>query len=46
MGHVFCICHQICLLQQYFCKCSMLIEHPCAEVPLEYTEGYDPELAQ
>ena len=30
---------------KYFCKCSMLIEHPCAQVPLDYT-GYDPQLAQ
>ena len=26
-------------------QCSMLIEHPCAQVPLDYT-GYAPELAQ
>ena len=31
---------------KYFCKCSILIEHPCAQVPLDYTEVYDPELAQ
>ena len=49
MGHVFCTCHQICLQQvflQYFSKCSMFIEHPCAQVPLDYTPGYDPEVAQ
>ena len=47
MGHVFYTCHQICIQQvflQYFFKCSMLFEHPCAQVPLDYTEGYDPEL--
>ena len=27
-------------------KCSILIEHPCAQVSLDYTEGCDPELAQ
>ena len=21
----------------YYSKCSMLIEHPCAQVPLDYT---------
>ena len=26
---------------KYFCKCSMLIENPCARVP-----GYAPELAR
>ena len=26
-------------------KCSMLNEHPCAQVPLDYT-GYAPEQAQ
>ena len=31
---------------QYFSKCSMFIEHPCAQVPLDYTPGYDPEVAQ
>ena len=31
---------------KYFCKCSMLIEHPCAQVPLDYTVGYDPKPAQ
>ena len=31
---------------KYFCKCSMLIEYPCAQIPLDYTEGYAPELAQ
>ena len=51
MEHVFFTCHQICLQEvflQYFFKCSILIEHPCAQVglPLDYTEGYDPELAQ
>ena len=30
---------------KYFCKFSMLIEHPCAQIPLDYT-GYAPELAQ
>ena len=45
MGHVFCTCHQICL-QQVFLQLFNVIEHPCAQVPLDYIEGYDPELAQ
>ena len=45
MGHVvFCACHEICLLQQVFLY--VLIEHPCTQIPLDYTEGYAPELAQ
>ena len=27
-------------------KCSILIKHACAQLPLDYTEGYYPELAQ
>ena len=46
MGHVFCTCHQICLLQQVFLEVFNVIEHPFAQVPLDCTEGYDPELAQ
>ena len=49
MGHVFCTCHQICLKQvflQYFSKYQMLIEHYCAQVPLDHTERYNPKLAQ
>ena len=42
MGLVFCTFHQICLPQQ---QVSMLNEHPCAQVPLDYT-GYAPELSQ
>ena len=35
-SNVFCTCH----------KCSLYIEHPCSQVPLDSTKGYDPELAQ
>ena len=27
---------------KFFCKRSMLIEHPCAQAHLDYTEGFDP----
>ena len=34
---------------RYFCNTSQVInvfEHSYAQIPLDYTEGYDPELAQ